>query len=59
MGTLIIPFLTLLAVANGGLLTYLALAEDRFGDAAAARLEWWLDQEADILMNLPWRSAVH
>ncbi len=43
----------------GHALAYLALAEDRFGDAAAARLEWWLDQEADILMNLPWRSAVH
>lgn len=43
----------------GHALTYLALAEDRFGESAKARLDWWLDREAEVVVGLPWRSAVH
>ncbi len=43
----------------GHALAYLALAEDRFGAEARARLDWWLDQEAAIVAGLPWRAAVH
>lgn len=43
----------------GHALGYRSLAEDRFGAAAPARLDWWLDREAEVIRNLPWRSAVH
>lgn len=43
----------------GHALTYRGLAEDRFGSEAAARLDWWLDREAEVVRSLPWRSAVH
>jgi tRNA-(ms[2]io[6]A)-hydroxylase len=43
----------------GHALTYLRIAEERFGDAVPARLDWWLDQEAEVVRGLPWRSAVH
>ena len=43
----------------GHALAYGRLAEERFGAAAEPRLEWWLDREAEIIQNLPWRSAVH
>ena len=43
----------------GHALAYRSLAEERFGAAARPRLEWWLDREAEIIQNLPWRSAVH
>ncbi len=39
--------------------TYRRLAEDRFGDEARVRLVWWLEQEAEVIQTLPWRSAVH
>jgi tRNA-(ms[2]io[6]A)-hydroxylase len=38
---------------------YRSLAEERFGAEARVRLGWWLDQEAEVLQTLPWRSAVH
>ncbi|WP_243300661.1 tRNA isopentenyl-2-thiomethyl-A-37 hydroxylase MiaE [Geothrix oryzisoli] len=39
---------------------YLSLAEDRFGrEVARKRLDWWLDREAETILALPWRSAVH
>ena len=43
----------------GHAMTYLHIAEDRFGQGVAPRLDWWLDQEASIVQGLPWRSAVH
>ncbi len=43
----------------GHALAYLSLAEDRFGGAVEARLAWWLDREAEVVSNLPWRAAVH
>jgi len=43
----------------GHALAYLSLAEDRFGAAAKARLDWWLDREAEAISGLPWRAAVH
>ncbi|HEU4951133.1 MAG TPA: tRNA isopentenyl-2-thiomethyl-A-37 hydroxylase MiaE [Holophagaceae bacterium] len=43
----------------GHALAYLSLAEDRFGAAAKARLDWWLDREAALVADLPWRAAVH
>lgn len=43
----------------GHALGYRSLAEERFGAAAAERLEWWLDREAEVIQSLPWRSAVH
>ncbi len=43
----------------GHALAYLALAEDRFGAASKARLDWWLDREAEVVAELPWRAAVH
>lgn len=43
----------------GHALGYRSLAEDRFGAAAAARLDWWLDREAEVIQSLAWQSAVH
>lgn len=43
----------------GHALGYRSLAEERFGPEAAARLDWWLDREAEVIQSLPWRSAVH
>ncbi len=43
----------------GHALSYRSLAEERFGSEAASRLDWWLDREAEVLLTLPWRSAVH
>ncbi len=43
----------------GHALGYRSLAEDRFGDRVAPRLDWWLDREAELIRSLPWRSAVH
>src|SRR5450631_2835044 len=43
----------------GHALSYRSLAEDRFGAEAEARLDWWLDREAEVILALPWRSAVH
>lgn len=37
---------------------YLRLAQDRF-PRADARLDWWLDQEAEIVQGLAWESRVH
>jgi tRNA-(ms[2]io[6]A)-hydroxylase len=43
----------------GHALAYLSLAEDRFGADAKGRLDWWLDREAEVVADLPWRAAVH
>jgi tRNA-(ms[2]io[6]A)-hydroxylase len=43
----------------GHALGYRSLAEDRFGDRMAPRLDWWLDREAELIQGLPWRAAVH
>jgi len=43
----------------GHALGYRSLAEERFGAEAEARLDWWLDREAEVIRSLPWRSAVH
>ncbi len=43
----------------GHALGYRSLAEERFGAQARARLDWWLDREAEVILTLPWRSAVH
>lgn len=43
----------------GHALTYLRIAEERFGNAVPARLERWLDIEAEVIRGLPWRSVVH
>lgn len=43
----------------GHALTYLRIAEERFGPAVPKRLEWWLDREAEVVRTLPWRAAVH
>lgn len=43
----------------GHALGYRSLAEERFGAKADARLDWWLDREAEVMRTLPWRSAVH
>jgi tRNA-(ms[2]io[6]A)-hydroxylase len=42
----------------GHALAYLSLAEDR-SPSAQARLDWWLDREAEVIAGLPWRAAVH
>jgi tRNA-(ms[2]io[6]A)-hydroxylase len=42
----------------GHALAFRSLAAERFGDAEA-RLDWWLDREAEVIQMLPWRSAVH
>lgn len=42
----------------GHALTYLRLAEDRF-PGTQARLDWWLDREAEVVEGLVWRAAVH
>ncbi len=42
----------------GHALTYLRIAEDRFPETRA-RLDWWLDREAEVVASLSWRSAVH
>jgi tRNA-(ms[2]io[6]A)-hydroxylase len=39
--------------------SYRSLAEERFGAQVGARLDWWLDREAEVILSLPWRSAVH
>ena len=44
----------------GHALVYRHLAEARFGaEATERRLDWWLDREAEIILAVPWRSAVH
>lgn len=44
----------------GHALSYVRLAEDRFGtETTQARLDRWLDLEADVIRGLPWRSVVH
>ena len=43
----------------GHALGYRSLAEERFGAQVRARLDWWLDREAEVIQALPWRSAVH
>jgi len=43
----------------GHALGYRSLAQERFPAEAEARLDWWLDREAEVLRTLPWRSAVH
>ncbi len=43
----------------GHAVSYRSLALDRFGGAAEARLDWWLDREAEVVQALPWRSVVH
>ena len=43
----------------GHALGYRSLAEDRFGDRVAPRLDWWLYREAELIQRLPWRPAVH
>jgi tRNA-(ms[2]io[6]A)-hydroxylase len=43
----------------GHALSFRSLAVDRFGPEAEARLDWWLEREAEIILTLPWRSAVH
>ncbi|HJV91734.1 MAG TPA: tRNA isopentenyl-2-thiomethyl-A-37 hydroxylase MiaE [Holophagaceae bacterium] len=42
----------------GHALTYLRLAQERF-PGADARMDWWLDREAEVVSGLAWRSAVH
>ncbi len=43
----------------GHALSYRSLAAERFGAEAETRLDWWLDREAEVILALPWRSAVH
>ncbi len=43
----------------GHALGYRSLAQERFQGEAEARLDWWLDREAEVILTLPWRSAVH
>ncbi len=43
----------------GHALSYRSLALERFGPPAEARLDWWLDREAEVIQALPWRSVVH
>ena len=43
----------------GHALAFRSLAEERFGAEAQARLDWWLDREAEVIQALPWRSVVH
>ncbi len=43
----------------GHALAYRSLATERFGPAALARLEQWLEVEADAIRACPWRAAVH
>ena len=43
----------------GHAVAYRSLATERFGPEAEARLDWWLDREAEVILALPWRSAVH
>lgn len=42
----------------GHALTYLRIAQERYREADA-RMDWWLDREAEVIRGLPWRSAVH
>lgn len=42
----------------GHALAYLSLAEER-STSTRARLDWWLDREAEVVTDLPWRAAVH
>ena len=43
----------------GHAVAYRSLATERFGPETEARLDWWLDREAEVILALPWRSAVH
>lgn len=43
----------------GHAMTYLHIAEERFGPSVKSRLDWWLQQEASLVKALPWRSAIH
>ncbi len=43
----------------GHALAYRSLALERFGPAALARLEQWLEVEVEAIRACPWRSAVH
>lgn len=43
----------------GHALTYLRIAEEIFPRETQARLDWWLDREAEVVVGLPWRAAVH
>ncbi len=43
----------------GHALTYLRIAEERFGAAVPERLDAWLDWEAEVIRGLPHRSVVH
>ncbi len=43
----------------GHALGYRSLALERFKGEAETRLDWWLDREAEVILTLPWRSAVH
>jgi tRNA-(ms[2]io[6]A)-hydroxylase len=43
----------------GHALAFRSLALERFGPEAEARLDWWLDREAEVIRNLPWRSVIH
>ncbi|MBK8725818.1 MAG: tRNA-(ms[2]io[6]A)-hydroxylase [Holophagaceae bacterium] len=43
----------------GHALTYLRIAEDRFGARVPDRLDAWLDWEAEVIRGLPHRSVVH
>lgn len=43
----------------GHALTYLRIAEDRFGAVVPDRLDQWLEWEAAVIAGLPFRSVVH
>jgi tRNA-(ms[2]io[6]A)-hydroxylase len=43
----------------GHALGYRSLAQEHFALDAEARMDWWLDREAEVILTLPWRSAVH
>lgn len=53
-------FLTELERCEAGhALTYLRIAEERFGDLVPETLDRWLAIEAEVIRGLPWRSVVH
>lgn len=55
-----LAFLTELERCEAGhALTYLRIAEERFGALVPPALDRWLDIEADVIRHLPWRSVVH
>jgi tRNA-(ms[2]io[6]A)-hydroxylase len=43
----------------GHALGYRSLAQEHFALDVEARMDWWLDREAEVILTLPWRSAVH